>query len=291
MAYELFGDGQLTPARLHALLRLVARRPGLTRRELTDLLQPASLARNQNAAEVVIAEAKGLGLIDAESNSSAEVRLTVSQDAIEDIEAFRQLMASRVLGVTDSNGENYLFNLFTAWYATLDAEVLTATPDRVVAQFNEKLFAAAEGQKINDTKFAAWRPWAVFFGFGWLMSRGGRTLLVPDCSGRVLSVIDQVLVDATPIPFQEFRRRLAAICPELDGGVLYEHAAQFAQSANRGQLVSLMLSSALRALHEAGDCQLLSLADASDTWTLFPATGEPLVAVTHVSRRIDHRAK
>lgn len=284
MAYEIINQGPTTPARLHAVLRLVARRPGLTRQEIADLIQPKAVSDSQNAVKDVLAAALSLGLVEAASTASSPVRLTVGRAEIDGDDAYRATMVQRLLGVTDEEAPNFLLNLFTAWYAALDDEVLRRPTNEIVVEFNQRVFPASEGQRMNDTKLAAWRPWATFLGHGWLLRRGTATLVVPDCTARVGAVVERRLARER-VPFAELRAHVAEACPELDGGALYERAWLSGRAgAGRAQTVSLMLSTALRSLHAAGRCHLESVPDALHTWSLFPATGEALATVSHASR-------
>jgi len=48
MAYELLNHGPVIPHRLHALVRLVARRPQIVKARLIDLLQPPSMLQGSS---------------------------------------------------------------------------------------------------------------------------------------------------------------------------------------------------------------------------------------------------
>jgi hypothetical protein len=293
MAYELLNNGPAIPHRLHALVRLVARRPGIARAQLFDLLQPPSLmagtsADPQNAAKVVLDSAIMTGLVSMDR--SDRVILSVPQDSIEELAAFRQLMRERVLGMTDDGEPNYIFNLFAAWYAVLDEQVLTRPAEEITRSFNERVFPTADVRKMNQQKLAGWRPWAEFLGFGWGMSRGNQRFLVPDCTERIAPHLDRWLPNATQsLPLGEFMRAIGRDCPELDGGALFQYAQQAGRpTEDRGRRLSLMLSTALRGFHDRGICRLRPVADAAEVWTLFPATGHELQQVTHIDRGISH---
>lgn len=291
MAYELFNDGPATPNRLHGLLRLVARRPDCPAPQLFHLMQPPSLAENTQNVENVLDVAQALALVDRPDGRLGRVSLVVPQDEFEDITAFRQLMTRRILGVTDVDSKNFVFNLFTGWYATMDDEVLRLSGDRLADSFNQRVYPGAQSQTMNGDKFPAWRTWAAFLGYGWIFVRGSSRILVPDCHDRIAGLIDSWLpADGRTITFSAFIEQMAHDCPELDGGPLFARAVHAgAADQERGRRVSLMLSSALRGLHDAGRCELVELADALDGWSLFPASGHAIQDVTHIRRGGGHR--
>ena len=90
----------------------------MTAAELCSLLQPASVAENTHAAEVVLDAALELDLVSGPEGKRGRMRLAVPRAEIEEVAAYRQTMNRRLLGVTDVNARNFVFNLFTAWYAT-----------------------------------------------------------------------------------------------------------------------------------------------------------------------------
>jgi hypothetical protein len=76
------------------------------------------------------------------------------------------------------------------------------------------------------------------------------------------------------------------LCPELDSGSLFEQCWQASRGAEqRGNRLSLMLSNALRQLHDSGILELVDQADAINKWSLYKATGHPIQQVTHLKRR------
>lgn len=285
MAFELLNHGPVTPHRLHALLRLIARCPGATAEELCALLQPASLMENTQAAENALQVALTLQLVAGDRRGP--VRLRVNGEAIEELGAFRETMRQAVLGVTDGAADNYIFNLFSAWYAVLDDAVFRMSGEELATEFNRRVFPTAVTQQMNETKFGTgWRPWAAFLGYGWIFQRGATRLLVPDCQDRIAGLVDAWLADAArPMRFTEFMDQLAVACPELDGGELFQHGWRSGRGGEeRGRRLSLMLSTALRGLHDQQRCELIRLGDATEVWSLFPASGHAWQEISHIAR-------
>ncbi|NTU86006.1 MAG: hypothetical protein HGA45_42885, partial [Chloroflexales bacterium] len=112
-------------------------------------------------------------------------------------------------------------------------------------------------------------------------------LVVPDAHDRLEPLLDQLLPEGErPVTFGAFLDLLAERCPEIVGGVLFDRCWQASRGAEpRGSQLSLMLSSGLRVLHEAGTIDLSLVADAATKWQLYPALGHPVAQVSHIRRR------
>lgn len=289
MPYELLNVAQVTPPRLHALVRLIASIGPSPRTKILDLLQPQILTDNQNSAENVLRAAKECQLV---ADVGGQVQLAVGREQVEAPTAFRLHLQRAVLGVTDESRPNYLFNLYTAWYFSQGDTVLTYSRGEFATQFNSDLSARDEDRVFNQQKFPGWLQWAAYLQLGWQMRQPGAgtrsEVLIPDVSARVESLLPELL-DASarqPTPFGAFAKRLAAHCPELDGGKLFELCWQAARPGmSHGNRLSLALSTGLRVLDQAGVIELVNQADARDTWSLASAQGHELKALTHIRRR------
>lgn len=295
MAYEILNNAQVTPRRLHALLRLAAREARATRQDLLDLLQPGALLSDgseakQSASKAVFNAAVSCGLIAPPAGNSEPVRLLVGREEIESPESFRACMQRTLLGVRDESRPNYLLNLYAAWYAAQNERVLRFTPQDFETNFNQELHADAEERVFNKTKLSGWEQWAAFVGWGWFLKTSpARSVLVPDAHRRVAGALPTVFAAdgrGKALEFGVFARRLGEHCPELDGGLLFERCWRGSRGAEpRGNRLSLMLSTALRVLHDTGHIELERRADATDIWQLFPAEGHGLKQATHIRLR------
>jgi hypothetical protein len=284
MAYEILNSAVITPYRLHALLRLIPRLQSPSRQDLYDLLQPEALTDDQKASKDVLMAALTMGLI---VEQDSVIRLEVERDQVESVDAFRRLMQDRVLGVTSDLSNNYLFNIFCAWYAVQDERVLQYELKEFETQFNEQLYPDAEVRPFNTTKLNGWRQWAAFLGVGWLMKFGNREVVIPDPSVRLRPYLQQLLPPpGETIGFGLFMEELGLNCPELDGGELFLRCWSASRGAEtRGNELSLMLSTALRAYHDLGDIELIRMADAGAIWQLYYTEGHPIREVSHIRRR------
>lgn len=287
---EIINNGQITPHRLHALVRLVSRLENPSRDDLLNLLQPDKLIPNQDAAKAVYGAAKQHLLVTDEGNNNVTLHVDVgSKDSIESVEDFRAYMRQRLLGIEDDGADNYLLNFFTAWYAVQNERILQTTKREIITRFTQELFPQEhdmpeQGRAFNEVKFNAWLPWATFLGFGWAMKLGTTEILVPDANDRLKALLPTLLPQAEElVAFRDFATRLIKTCPELDGGSLFEKCWQASRGAEiRGNQLSLMLSTGLRTLHHTGYIELVRQADATDIWRLYPAEGYSIQEITHI---------
>jgi hypothetical protein len=288
MAFEVLNNSVVTPPRLHAMVRLAARLKSPTRQDLYDLLQPGDAlpqVADQKVAKDVYNTARSCGLL-AEDDAKV-VTLQVDPRSVELLADFRRHMQRALLGITDDSADNYLLNIYAAWYAVQDDKVFQFMPKDFETRFNSEVFPDAAGRHFNETKFNGWRDWAIFLGIGWPLRFRTREIMVPDAHDRIEPLLDVLLPDGgEPVLFGAFMDLLAEHCPELDGGVLFSRCWQASRGAEqRGNRLSTMLSNALRVLHEDGSIQLVLMRDAAARWQLYPAVGHPVAHVSHISRR------
>ncbi len=288
MAYEILDKDTVTPHRLYALVRLVPRLDAPKRKDIMDLLQPSELGLNQDTASDVYLAAKHCNLFN--EGTDGVMTLTVPTNQFDTIEAFRNLLCKLLLGIKEEGYNNYNLNLFTAWYCIQDNKVFSQfeTGFDYAAAFNSQLLPNLNIPKFEQRKINAWREWAAFLGFGWLLrsgSRNSRSILVPDAYVRLEAVLDELLVRGPAVKFGEFIERLGQRCPELDGGSLFEYCWKVCNPGERrSNTLSLMLSNALYQLHAEKKIVLQRSGDALDNWQLFPAAGQSMGQVSHISR-------
>jgi hypothetical protein len=287
MGYEILNSSVVTPPRLHAMVRLVSRLHNPTREDIYDLLQPTKLLsklKDQNTANDVYTAARQSGLLL--EDEAKIVRLQAEAQDVEQLADFRRAMQRKLLHITDDSSNNYLLNIFNAWYAVQEERIFQLTSKDFEIRFNDEIFPGSEGRDFNTTKYNGWRNWTVFLGLGWPMRFSGRDLVVPDANERLLPLLDELLPDGEKIVlFSTFMEQLAEYCPELDGGRLFERCWQASRGAEkRGNRLSLMLSNALRVLHDSGAIELVSQSDAPVRWQLYAAVGHPLHQVSHIRR-------
>jgi hypothetical protein len=282
---EIISEAQVEPHRLRALVKLIVDLKEPSVQDVYNLLQPSALTTDQSAVRNTFRIAVDCELV----TDSKKTRALVSAEQVETMTAFQLLMQQRLLRVTEEGRPNYRLNLYTAWYAVQNERVLrelvTLGHD---GPFNSEVFPNAsesDERRFNSTKLNGWRKWASFLGFGWIRRIGSASILVPDATVRLRMSLDTLFQDGQRISFGRFMKQLATACPELDGGKLFDYCWQASRGAEqRGNQVSLMVSTGLRTMHSQGVIKLSEQADALDIWRLYPAEGSPYQRVTHIQR-------
>lgn len=294
---EIINNNQVTPQRLHALVRLVSRLRNPNRDNLLELLQPPDLVKSQEAGKAVYNAALNHNLIMEDNDNNGRVSLHPDigkRESIESAESFCARMQERLVGIADEYKDNYLLNLVTAWYGVQNERIFQYRKKKDISQqFNidmdprDQEDLIEEGRLFNEIKLNGWLTWASFLGWGWRMASGGPELLMPDAHKRLKPILPQLLPNSEEIPFSQFAHNVANMCPELDGGSLFEKCWQASRGTEvRGNQLSLMLSTALRALHDNELLHLTEYADAIDVWRLYPAQTHPVQRVTHIKLQV-----
>jgi len=278
----------VTPQRLQALVACVHATPRVPRDTLMGLLQPPAITDNQDTAKILYRYARRYQLVREEEGGEHAVSLTVPPAIALDADAFRRYMQGVLLGVTDESQDNFLLSQFTAWYAVQDERVMGFSKANLEAKFHEDLYPSSSQRVLaEEPGISSWRTWAEFLGWGWPLkfSQTDEAKIVPDATLRIRPNLPDLLPDASvEVPFGNFIARLGDMCPELDGGILYSQCWEASRDSEaRGNRVSLMVSTALRVLHEEKALTLLERRDFPDNWSLFPAQSH-INRVTHVRR-------
>lgn len=290
MGVEMIKDKLvITPQRLYSLVRTIHQLDGLKRSDLVSLLQPSALTNNRDTANILLRYARYYALIAEDDSRDSRVRLQISPNVIASYEDFRVHMQTVLLGVTGDSADNFLLNQFAAWYATQDEQVMTYSRADCEVKFHQALYAnSSERVLAEQPGLSAWQTWAEFLGWGWPIQfeRREETRIVPDATLRVQPLLDKLLPhDSKAVQMGVFMKELAEACPELDGGVLFERCWQASRgNEQRGNRLSLMLTTALRVLDARGEIEVMPSKDASENWALFPSQSRTNT-VTHIRRK------
>jgi len=269
---------QIMPGRIHALTRLVAQLQPISRDSLFDLLQPSNVQPSQNASQNILSVASYLKLI-VEEDEGICLHPDINPDKIHQAAYFRQYIGHHMLNITDTEDDNYMFNLFTAWYATLNAEFMKQSTTNLIKNFNLLVGLESGERAFNTTKWLPWMIWAHFFGWGYPF----RTHFIPDATGRITPLLPVLFDTESPhITIGQFIERLGQQCVELDRGSLHTKMLQSSNKPAHSTSISLMVSVALHELDRSRQIKLEYTADAGDLWNLASGVRMDNSTITHI---------
>lgn len=260
----MFTDDAVTPVRLEILVDLLRRcRGGLSRDEVYRLLQPKPLEPNPQyiPAKATIRAALELGLAeDAAGTLSLSALCKREKDTRSAV-----LKAFDEKALANAEVEKY-FALFYAYYLFLGRAVYARAKqsgEEWAKQFNKDVFLDEPQQNpFNKDKLTGLHRWLSYVGLGWYDPAEN---FQANPYNRVLRALPEIFSGSRKLISEEFMKRLAETCPELDGGEIFQRANRDWKKADKQ--CSLGLSHALIELHEDGVIRLDCPADCQD-WSL-----------------------
>jgi hypothetical protein len=269
----MFTDGPATPRRVEVFLDVlrwfaVQGHRKLKRSALIELLQPRTLPgvpADRDQAKETLRAAGELGFITVRGDSLEAEFDTASPESSREllIAAFE----TTVLAQTDVERH---FALFYSFLLGLDPEGSQSTREQLAETFQAKVYGTARGENpFNTTKLDGARRWLRYVGLGWHDSENS---FHPSPYGRVRRSLAPLFGRKRKLDSEEFRAGLAEICPELDGGRIFQKANPAYNATPRAFTVGL--SQALIALHDDQIIRLHSYPD-SRGWSLASAGPTP----------------
>ena len=276
---SLLSDIQGRPEGVHSLLQLLAAFGGrLPRDEITTWMMPASFRREEKSVSAVsqtIGCARSLGLAEDRGSDVCLAVDTVSHDP----GGFADLVHARLRDAA-ADADRVMFLAYAYFILRTEQEQGTGWIDdrsvkEVAGQLNSVLQVAENSDEegnFNSSKYPAWRAWMVTMGLGFEAS----TILpsfFPQPSerlGRELPALIAILGQGEEIPAFSFLEALAQRMPYLDGGHIYHEVAARMRWRPSGDALGIVLSEALRELHDEGRFELVMRGDAADAVSLAP---------------------
>lgn len=257
----MFTKNPVTPVRLEILIELlrVCHR-GLARKEAYRILQPEPLAPELSSSGPAFATVKAALLLGLVEESDSVLSLSVGCRKLKDTRAaILNAFDARVL--FDANVEND-FALFFAYFLGLGKQVYARasfSKEQWAEKFNEDVFADdPQVDRFNGTKLTGLHRWFHYAGLGWYDPYGNFQANPCDRLQRALPAIfeHQRKLDA-----DVFMTKLAATCPELDGGEIFLQANPEWDVTQKQ--CTLGLSHALVELHLDGVVRIACPADST----------------------------
>lgn len=297
---SLLSDTNHTPQRVFALLRLLDAQGGeLEFETIKTWFKPELRGTNQRRSEDVnirqmLGAAASLGMIEPAGHN----RYRLSGQVPASLEAFADLTHDRLASAGNDDPDSIVLEAFAAMLAVTEKQG-TAWLDETAKARAGLIHAAvprdsAESEdenslRFNSTKIAPWKRWIVFLGLG--ISMPGSDLY-PYPAPRLAREIDRARADqsaADRLDIEPFMNLVATRMPYLDGGRLFQSAAEQIRLAPLERRLSRVLSGALRDLHDDKRLKLETIGDAKQSYSL---TGDPHavknVATVHLTADADH---
>ena len=258
----MFTHNPVTPVRLEILVDLLCRYPrGLPRKDVYRLLQPEPLNNDLGSGSpsiVTVGAGIDLGLIEQDGGE-----LTVSSAYRKVADPRESILKAFELHVLCGLAVEKYFALFYAYYLGLGKEVYSRRLQDNQAwadQFNAAVYdSEPQENPFNGTKLTGLHRWFKYVGLGWYDPADN---FQANPYNRVLRALPGIFSSSRKLGSDEFMKGLAPVCPELDGGEIFQKANRRWNSGEK--VCSLGLSHALIELHEDGIIQLECPADAGE---------------------------
>ena len=245
----MFTDRPTTPVRLEVLLDVLGKdSSGWKRNVIYEMLQPTSLSGGGfDAAKNTISAAKELGLA---VESSSVIKLNKDYDK-------KKSTKENILRTTDRmvlsklDVESYLA-LFYSYYLGLNTDVyeLSEKYDREAwaNEFNKKVFNnQPQKNPFNRTKHTGLDRWFSYLGLGWYDSN---EKFQANPYERLFRSLPYIFEKKHKLSGDDFMKKLAVVCPELDGGDIFIKANKYRNYNVTDKQCTMGLSHALVDLHE-----------------------------------------
>ncbi|HRQ58637.1 MAG TPA: hypothetical protein PLN31_14585 [Azoarcus taiwanensis] len=263
----MFTDNPTIPAQLEVLLDVVhaMRQRKANSDALRQLIQPKGLpGLTSTSAQLAkhLSAAEELELVKTDENKDIRLNYTVrgehqAKSAI--VAAFDRI------ALADARVEKWA-GRFYAYLIVQDDDTIrgTAEGEALANRFMSDLPSIVDkSNPMNTEKYRALMRWYPYVGLGWVdPSRA----FIPDPTDRVRRALSAIWQEDLTLDADQFMGRLGRVCPELDGGTLFDEATTGAYSTSARQCTRA-LATALRRLHEE---RLLKLHCPSDSkgWSL-----------------------
>jgi len=252
----VFTDSYVTPRRLETLVDVLRHMGSNTTRDsLYRVLQPEQVRDTDKpqVATAVLSAAHELELVEGTD------RLNILKSPLPTRDLVLEALDSHVLARTDI--EPYFALFFSYLLARGDDGPLDRSGS--VDDFNQRVPRhPTHPIAFNPTMHTGLRRWLRYAGLGWSDPKG-----VFQCCPyeRLLRTLPAIFDDAVRLSSETFMERMAAVCPELDGGAIFAQANSDFDAS--GKVLTQGVANALLDLHADAVLRLHATAD-SGGWSL-----------------------
>ena len=256
----------VTPNRVLGVYRYLLRAD--ERRERRDTLRRAlmpssvtdeSTSRPRNIVDDTLTEGERLGLWTG--GETVALAADLPEEAVQadpPSGVLRRLVAERVWAEAQQNDD---LGYAVAWLLAQDPLGQGWTAERAATALKDTEWGEKTGI-TEKSRFATFRNWTCYLGFGWKINEGAAAVLTPDPTAHVRRQLPRLLDEAgQEIAFPVFMEQLAECSPVFEGG-RFRSAVEARLSDRPETHLSASTGLALQRLQEEGAVHLVEKADA-----------------------------
>ena len=266
------------------------------RGKILDELAPPSLVKDPGLAKFTLNTWEQLGLLVR----TGEDTISLSQDLVntrvarkDPVTALRKIVLKLVLSTEnrpsisdDQNAKSNDFVRALSWAMLQNPFKFPKNYDEVQSLEQEQFKDSTNRRALqNDTRWQGFKAWAQFLGFGWIDIAGN---LIPDPSGAIMMVSDELLEGRAQLPVGSWMENLCHVIPVLDGGEFQKAILDEMDVENLDMPspveASRVLSIAIRSLKLSGVIDLDDKADSPQFTYLTNPMAKQDIRVSHVMR-------
>jgi hypothetical protein len=220
---KIYTTVEPVPSRMLAVVRLLATTDSLTKDEILRRLQPASTASDQS------------GQADKTLDAAVECGLAVKRDGAyllgqsfskverdpDQLDEQLPRIAARLVLVPQINSEENLFASILAWF--LSQPLLSIPQDHggLKNRMEQNGLSLDVFGLRADTRWEMIVYWARYLGLGRQTAEEKAKGLIPDPTMYLLRHLELLLPTNGKVTAETFKKKLGALCPVLDGGVVF----------------------------------------------------------------------
>ncbi len=274
---SLMSDTQGTPERVWSLVNLLAGHDGeLSRGGIKVWLDPFQTDTKGTAIQNTTGAAASLDLV--ESDRSSDTLRLLPEDLPDTQSDFADWVHAKLVATPPEHGNSVVLEAY-AWFVANCARekgtiwIERETADSLTERIRVDLTSEAEEGRFNKTRYPRWRDWIAFVGLGLDLPIPRGQAFFPYATVRLERELgalrDRFGIDEE-IPAETFLYALVQRMPYLDGGQLFQTAADRIHWSPPPRQLSIVTSSALRELDDDGVLELKMYGDAPNAFTLHP---------------------
>jgi hypothetical protein len=267
---KIYRTVESVPSRLEGILHVLqsAGGNGYSKETLLQLMQPPPLRSSDDAdtlatnslAALFELSGESAGLLGERVDERGQQRIVLA-DSLRSVRddqfstaVRRALREAAIRGTV--NGHPNQFAELLAWLSWLPAHDMPQGHAALKMRLKASGLDLEEYGLNNDARWDNVVYWARYVGLAWQWKNEACRGVVVDATEFVREHLPTLLAGGT-VAFVEFRARLSALCPALDGGEVHSRiserlAAVSLLSGDYAARVTPALSAALRGLRESG---------------------------------------